>query len=191
MAVGFTQWTVLPHKPLEKHADNFWTVSGKLKTTTRVMCLAKLSDARVVVHNAIALEEPAMREIEAWGKPSFLIVPGGFHRQDAFIFKQRYPDIKVLCPTGAKKNVEKAVPVEGYFDALPPDPKVQLIEMESMKRMEGYMRVVSDNGTSLVVNDAIANIPSGNLFTRLMMGPIGQPSVPRVMRLLEIGRAHV
>ena len=34
-----------------------------------------------------------------------LVVPGGFHRLDAKIYKARYPQVKVLCPAGARQKV--------------------------------------------------------------------------------------
>ena len=52
----FTEWTVLPHRPIEKLSDNLWRVSGKMGNVRRQMVLAKLRDGRVVVDNAIALD---------------------------------------------------------------------------------------------------------------------------------------
>src|SRR4051812_45540873 len=107
MAKAFEQWTVLPHGPIEKLSDNLWRVSGTMPDgkTTRVMTIARFGDGRLLMHNAIALEEPLMAELEAWGKPSFIVVPNGFHRQDAKIYKGRYPEAAVLCPKGATKRV--------------------------------------------------------------------------------------
>jgi len=81
----YQSWTVLPHAPIEKLESNLWHVDAKMADgkTPRQMTLARMRDGRVVVHNGIALEEERMKELEAWGTPSFLVVPNGFHRQDA------------------------------------------------------------------------------------------------------------
>ncbi|MCC6808298.1 MAG: hypothetical protein IT381_12820 [Deltaproteobacteria bacterium] len=189
MAKVFEQWTVLPHEPIVEHQDNFWTVRGTMPQpkVKRVMSIARLQDGRLVVHNAVALDEPEMKKLEAWGTPAFLIVPGGFHRQDAKIWKLRYPQMKVLCPEGAKKNVGAVVAPEGTYEDLPADPRVKLATFAGMKKGEGYLSVQAPNGdTTIVVNDAICNMPKASplSFTGLFMAPTGVASVPRVMRMM-------
>src|SRR5262245_49018604 len=121
MAKAFQTWTVLPHQPLEKLADNLWRVEGTMPDgrTRRVMSVAKMRDGRLVIHNAIALEEPLMAELEAFGTPAVLVVPNAYHRQDAKIFKDRYPALRVHCPRGATKGVGKVVPVDGDYEDAP------------------------------------------------------------------------
>ena len=85
----FTEWTVLEHRPIEKVANNLWRVSGLMGSVQRQMTLARMRDGRVVVNNAIALDAASMAELEAWGEPSVLVVPNGFHRQDAALWTQR------------------------------------------------------------------------------------------------------
>src|SRR5258706_9731519 len=98
-------WTVLKHRPIEKLEPNLWRVEGDLPWSgTRVMTIVKLASGGLVIHNGIALEEDAMKEIEAFGTPEVLIVPNGFHRLDAKVYKDRYPKLKVLCPAGATKK---------------------------------------------------------------------------------------
>src|SRR5690349_16687696 len=123
MAKCFTEWTVLPHEPIEKIADNLWRVVGFMNDgkVQRQMVLGRMADGRIIVHNGIALEEPQMKEIEAWGKPSVLFVPNAFHRQDAFIWKQRYPEITVVAPAAARKGVSKIVKVDAITEEAPGD----------------------------------------------------------------------
>lgn len=48
----FTQWTVLPHEPLEKHSDNLWSVSGKMPGgNQRRMTIVKRADGGLIFHN--------------------------------------------------------------------------------------------------------------------------------------------
>ena len=66
----FETWTVCPHQPIEKIHDNLWRVEAPFPGSPfpRTMILARLGDGRIVVHNAIALDEAEMKEVEAWGK---------------------------------------------------------------------------------------------------------------------------
>jgi hypothetical protein len=92
MAKCFTTWTVLPHDSIEKHSENLWSVSGNMPSgNQRRMTIARRADGKLVIHNPIALDDAEMKEVEALGKPAYLIVPNAFHRQDAIIYKQRYP----------------------------------------------------------------------------------------------------
>ena len=184
MAKTFTQWTVLPHKPLEKLADNLWSVEGTMPSgdVRRVMVLARLGDGRVVVHNAIALEETHMKELEAWGTPSFIVVPNGYHRQDARIWKDRYPAAKVLCPEGAKKKVAKVVAPDGSYDDLPADPDVTLAHLDGCKKGEGALVVRSGDRATVVVNDVLMNIPKAGGMMGFALAPTGRFSVPRLFR---------
>src|SRR5579871_6107208 len=100
MPKAYATWTVLPHRPIEKLEPNLWRVEGDLPggNGTRVMTLARYRDGRLLVHNAIALEEELMKEIEAFGRPEVLVVPNSFHRLDVKVFKDRYPGATVFAP---------------------------------------------------------------------------------------------
>jgi len=49
----------------------------------RTMTVARLTDGRLVIHNGIAIADIQLRQLGALGTPAFLIVPNGFHREDA------------------------------------------------------------------------------------------------------------
>src|SRR5205823_2464698 len=139
MPKAYDKWTVLPHRAIEKLEPNLWRVEGDLPggNGTRVMTVVKLDDGGLLVHNAIALEEDQMKEIEAFGKPKILVVPNGFHRLDAKVFKERYPTMSVLCPAAAKKKVAKVVPVDGTYDDGLKDANVRLFHLDGAKQHEG------------------------------------------------------
>jgi hypothetical protein len=83
MAVCFTEWTVLPHEPVQKLAENLWRVEGALgKSNRRAMSVVRLRDGRLIVHNAIALDEPEMQELEAWGEVAAILVPNAARALD-------------------------------------------------------------------------------------------------------------
>lgn len=178
----FTTWTVLPHKPIEKLAPNLWRVSGTLGKVQRQMVLARMADGRVFVHNAIALDDAEMAELEAWGEPSILFVPNGYHRQDAAIWKQRYPKATVVAPPGSRKRVEKVVHVDLVSDAMPGDDTVRLVPLAGMPA-ESLLEVKTDSGTTLVFCDAILNMPKLGLPMSVFLGPTGMVSCPRASRM--------
>ena len=187
MAKCFTTWTVLPHDPIEKHAENLWSVSGTMPGgNQRRMSIARRADGKLVIHNPIALDEPEMKELEAFGTPAFLIVPNAFHRMDSIIYKQRYPEISVLCPRAARKKVSQVVEVAGHLDELPKDESVDLFHLRGMKEREGALRVRSKSGTGLVFNDTLLNLPRRGGLMGFMLGPTGAAAVPRFTRLLMV-----
>ena len=183
MPACYTEWKVNPHHGLEKHAENLWSVEGKMENgVLRRMTLAKFADGRIVVHNAIALEEPLMDEINAWGQVAAVLVPNSFHRMDCRIFRERYPSAKVYAPANALKSVGKATPVDGSYADAPGDATVQVRHLAGIKDSEGIITVQSADGATIVGNDMIMNTPAASGMVALFTGPTGQLRVPRFAR---------
>ncbi|WP_225408524.1 DUF4336 domain-containing protein [Stigmatella hybrida] len=182
-------WTVLPHGPLERLAENLWRVEGALPRMSlkRVMTVVRRDDGTLVIHNGIALEEPVQRELEALGPLSSLIVPNRMHRLDAPAYKQRYPSLRVFAPSGGRREVEEKVPVDGVYEDFPHGEDVRLEMLHGVKEAEGAMLVRSKDGTTVVLNDAVFNMDRkrdvlGFLFTTLL----GSAPGPRVSRLAKL-----
>jgi hypothetical protein len=185
-----TEWKVLPHGPVEKVDDRIVTVQGDIPMPLgkfpRRMTVVGLSGNRSAIFSAMAVTEPAMRRIEEVGKPSFLIVPNGHHRLDAHAWKDRFPNLKVLCPPGAKESVSDAVPVDSTEDILN-DKDVDFVIVEGTGEGEAALVVRRKGGTTLIVNDAIANVQhphglGGKLIARLAGFGVKRPQVPRVVK---------
>jgi hypothetical protein len=190
MPKAHTSWTVHRHGPIEKLTDNVWRVVGSMSgpPIPRTMVLVRLRDGRIVVHSAVALDEATMKEIEAWGTLAYLLVPGIGHRLDAPAYKARYPAMVVMCPPGARKNVEEVVPVE-RTDVAFDDPDVSWTTLGGTGDREGALTVRSPQGTSLVLNDTMMNMPHGPGFGGLVgrvIGFTGPTKLPPVTRLLLI-----
>lgn len=188
MAKVHDSWRVLPHQAIEELAENLWRVQGSLEgmALRRVMTIARLADGRLIVHNAIALDEPSMDRIDAWGAPAYLIVPNGYHRLDAPAFKQRYPKVQVLCPRGARKKVAAVVPVDGTYEDLPADDTVRLETLSGIGGGEGAMIVRSKDGATVVLNDVLFNMPHGKGLTGLMFRHVTQSTGgPRISRIVR------
>ena len=194
MAKFHEAWTVFPHGPVETVDDGILTVEGEIRMPLgrfpRRMTVAKLGDGRTVIFSAVALNEPAMREIEALGAPAFLVVPNGFHRTDARPFKQRYPGLKVICPPGAKKRVEQAVAVDATTDILA-DTSVEFLIVPGLGEAEGALAIRRKGRTTLVLNDIISNVrhPKGvgaNIMARLFGFGVKGPRMAREVKWLFV-----
>jgi hypothetical protein len=185
MPQPFTQWKVLPHGKLSKIDDNILSVIGTIPmpvgNMTRRMTVVRLRGGRLVIFSAIALDESEMRVLEDFGKPAFLIVPNDHHRLDAKPWKDRYPSIQVIAPPGARKKIAQAVAV----DTTKPDfgdSDVALITVPGTQAREFALEVIGPTGTTLVLNDIIANIRDssglGGWLLRLMGFAGDRPNVP-------------
>jgi hypothetical protein len=193
MAKPLNTWTVLPHGKLSVVDDNLLTVTGQLHMPfgdfPRRMTVARLQDGRLVIFSAIALDESEMHALEAFGKPTFMIVPNDIHRMDAKIWKDRYRELCVIAPEGARAKVEEVVNVDAT-DIDFHDPRVHYLTVPGMAGHEAALLVETSSGTTLVVNDLIWNVDNrpgvgGWLFRVLgMTGP--EPRIPGVVRMRAI-----
>ena len=96
MPKAHEDWKVLAHEPVVKLAENLWWVRGAIPgmSLKRVMTVARLADGRLALHSPIALEAPAMAELEAHGR----VTEAGraaFARRDerkdaGYSYEQRY-----------------------------------------------------------------------------------------------------
>jgi hypothetical protein len=188
MAKCYETWTVLPHRPLEKLEPNLWRLEGDLPSGngTRVMTIAKMRDGGLVIHNAISLEPELMAEIEAFGPPRLLVVPSGFHRLDAKCWKQRYPEAKVIGPAGSRKKIEQVVALDATYETTLGDDDVRLSHLPGTRDAEGAMVVRSGDHVTVVVNDAINNLPKLSGLFGFLFAPTGVVAVPRFARWMMI-----
>jgi len=193
MPKSFEHWKVLPHGKLTPVDERILTVTGDLHMPLadipRRMTVARLADRRLVVFSAIALDEDSMRELEAFGTPSFLIVPNDHHRLDAKAWKERYPAIQVVAPEGSRKKVEEVVPVD-TTDPRWGDPDVQFVTVPGTRGRESALLVRGAGGTTLVLNDVIGNIHGesgfGGWFLRRMGFAGDEPHIPRPVKLMMV-----
>lgn len=187
MPKAFDTWKVLAHEPLDKLTNTIWSVSGNLPNMAlnRLMTIVRMQDGRLLVHNAMALEEELMSDIEAWGKIAFIVVPNGWHRLDCAVFKKRYPDARIVCPAGGRKKVEEVVPVDLTYDDFKGDETVSFEHMAGLNQAEGVMKIRSEDGVTLVFNDLVFNVPHQGGFTGLVFRVLGSTGGPRVTRIMR------
>jgi hypothetical protein len=185
MTVAFKTWKVLPHGKLTEIDKNILTVVGEIPMPVgqfrRRMTVVRLNDGRLVIFSAISLQDDEMRALEAYGQPAFLIVPNDHHRLDAKAWKDRYPDIVVVAPEGARAKVEEAVQVDTSRVDFG-DEAVQLIDVPGTRAHEAALVITGPTGTTLVLNDVVANIQGekgfGGWLLRMMKFAGDEPQIP-------------
>ena len=193
MTKPFQQWTVLPHGKLVQSDENILTVVGEihmpLMDLPRRMTVVRLVDARLVVFSAIALDENEMSALEAYGRPAFLIVPSDKHRLDAKPWKDRYPEIQVVAPEGARDKVEETVQVDTVSPRFD-DPDVQFVTVPGTRGREAALVVRTPKGTTLVLNDVVGNIRDAAGFGGWLLHLAGfagkEAQVPAVVKMAVI-----
>jgi hypothetical protein len=199
MTAPYKDWTVQPHGPLNPIGENMLTVVGSIHMPLgefpRRMTVVRLSDGRLIIYSAIALEEEQMAELEAFGTPAYLIVPSERHRLDAPAYKERYPDLAVLAPSGARAKVAEVVPVDAEGADFG-DPGVTWVEVPGTKGTEAALEVKGSDGLTLVVNEIVGAIHhAGGVRGWLLklMGFAGdEPHVPAPVKMaFSKGRADL
>ena len=182
-------WPVLPHDPIEQLSENLWRVEGDLPRfgMRRVMAVIRLSDGRLVIHSAIALEEPAMQQLESFGTPAFLLVPHKRHRMDAPRFKRRYPDLKVLVPPAVRKPASEVVRVDGTYADLPADPALSAEVLAGCGEAECALTAHSADGASVILNEVVFDLPPPkNALGRAALNLVGFGPGARVTPVVKL-----
>ena len=183
-------WNVLPHGKLTPIDDGMLTVEGRIKMPLmdlpRRMTVVRLHDSRLVVWSAIALDDAAMATFEAFGRPAFLVVPNDHHRLDAKAWKNRYPELKVIAPEGAREKIANVVAV----DTTSPDfgdPGVTFVTVPGTRAHEAALVVRRERGTTLVLNDLVGNIRAASGIDGWLLRLAGfagdDAQIPRVVKM--------
>ena len=183
-------WNVLPHGKLTPIDDGMLTVEGRIKMPLmdlpRRMTVVRLHDSRLVVWSAIALDDAAMATFEAFGRPAFLVVPNDHHRLDAKAWKNRYPELKVIAPEGAREKIANVVAVDTTSPDLG-DPGVTFVTVPGTRAHEAALVVRRERGTTLVLNDLVGNIHAASGIDGWLLRLAGfagdDAQIPRVVKM--------
>src|SRR5471030_817080 len=184
MPKPFDTWTVLPHTPIEIVEENILCAEGPLGKFPRRMTIVRISGRRLIIHSGFALDESEMARVEDFGKPSFFVVPSAIHRMDVKPWKQRYPELTVVCPPAARSKVEELVKV----DTVAPDfgdPAVEFTTVYGTEAHESALILKGEQGITLVLNDIIFNVSKQPGVVGFIFGVLGvtgpKPLLPWVV----------
>jgi len=118
------------------------------------------------------------KKIEELGKITFINIPNRYHRLDAGVYKNRYKDAKVICPTRSKVKIEEKCKV----DVVDEDPGIyngtgiKVLNIVGVKAENVFELDISEGSTinekgdkALVFCDLIINhFPIKNKFKRFI-----------------------
>lgn len=187
MTAPFKEWTVLPHGKLTRVNERIVEVVGELKMPLlelpRRMTAVRTKSGGLVIFSAIALREPDMAELEAFGCPAFLIVPSLRHRLDAPAYLKRYPKLIVVSPRTGAEKIGEVVRVDTHTPDFG-DATIRYVEIAGDSALE----VDSDDGLTVIVNDLIGDIHDqggvGGWLLKVMGFAGADPHVPKPVKLL-------
>ena len=189
-------WTrrILPHGPIEQLAETLWQVTGSLPRMAlpRNMLVYRRPDGRLWIHSAIALEAPAMTELERLGEPAWLIVPNALHTLDAPAYRRRYRSLQVLCPAATRAAIAKKVVVDGVVEEVLPPLGIAVLAPAGSKPLENAYRLPVGNG-ALAFCDLLFNVPHQKGFGgRILrwLGSTGYFGVTKIGRRLFVEDAN-
>ncbi len=177
-------WIVTPHQPIVKHEDNLWSVAGPVPGVAgidRRMAIVKLPDGKLLFYNAVPLDEAALREVQAFGQPAYLVIANFAHCIDGVAFRDRL-GLKVYGPASDQK-LPGRIKLDGHLGDLPKSPAAALEEVEGCKLGEPLLTVGSgpDHARkTLVFSDALMNMPNGPGLRGFIFKLMGFTPGPRV-----------
>lgn len=177
-------WLVAPHEPLETIAENVWSIEGvfpERPMIRRRMQIVRRSDGALVFHNAVPVNDEALEQLRAKGRPAVLLVPAPSHMLDIAPFAEKL-GLDVYCPAEIRALVEQKVAVKGDYGALPKDPTLVAHVLGGTSSGEAIFEARSPDGRGhLVVCDAVLNLAHlggfGGFFMRYIGRATGGPRV--------------
>jgi hypothetical protein len=152
---------VLPHGPLVRLDERLWQATGSLARMPlpRNMLVYRLDDGGLLVHSAIALDEPGMQALAALGPVEAVVVPNGFHRLDAKFYRARFPMARFLGPEGSRKRIEQVVHLDDTCEAALPALGVAAHVPDGTRGHEVALELPIAGGVALVFCDLVFNVP--------------------------------
>ncbi|MBI5517273.1 MAG: hypothetical protein HY909_26105 [Deltaproteobacteria bacterium] len=188
---------VFPHGDITPLANNLWWVKSAQKglPLPRNMAIYRLPDGGLVLHSVVCMDAARMAALEKLGAPKYMIVPNEGHRTDAPRYKARYPQLRVLCPSGARAKVEEIIKP----DATCEDPTLGVSSFGVTWHAQDGTKPPShelayevdiDGGKALILNDLLGNGPklSGDFRAPMfnLLGSGGVLGVPRIVRWMFV-----
>lgn len=163
---------LFPHGDFQRLAPNLWVVRGGLPFPLyRNMVVYRLTDGRLMLHSLVALSEAGMKQLEALGRPSIMVVPHGYDGMDAPWYFERYPQAAFLTPDEERSRLAE------HFTNITDDPArllpslgITLHKVVGLRFTEYVLEAPVAGGAALIFNNALDNggaCPPG-LLGRLM-----------------------
>jgi hypothetical protein len=181
----------MPH-PIYSHggpiplAENVWQVTGSLKIPVpRNMTIVRGAQGGLVLYSVIAMNAGGMGELEALGRPRFMIMPHRRHQMDAPFYAARYPDLRILAPEPTRIG---GVTVHGGLDELRAL-GIEAFVLPGNDHEDVVMDIPFGDARALCVCESLGNVKLSGMLALLLraLGPPGGGfGVARAVRIREI-----
>jgi hypothetical protein len=157
---------LFPHGEFRQLAPNLWIVRGGLPFPLyRNMVVYRVPDGRLVLHSLVALSDVGMKQLEALGKPSIMVVPNGYDGMDAHWYFQRYPQAAFLTPDEERSRIEgEGTKITDDPARVLPSLGFKLHKVAGLKFTEYVLEAPVEGGTALIFNNVLDHsgaTPSG------------------------------
>ena len=126
-----------------------------------------------------------MRELEALGEPSVMVIPHWDHWAHIAAFKKRYPKLDVVCPRASVDRVSKHMKVEYSCEEYFPRHGVTYHQPLGIDPFEGVLEVPVGGKVAVIMNDLITNVPHQAGFYGLLLRLTGSTGKPRVIYMVK------
>jgi hypothetical protein len=184
---------MFPHGEFRQLAPNLWIVRGGMPFPLyRNMVVYRLPDGRLILHSLVALSAGGMKQLEALGQPSLMVVPHGYDGMDAHWFVDRYPQAAVLTPDEERFRVEEdGTKVTDDLARVLPSLGFKLHKVAGLKFTEYVLEAPVDGGTALICTSVLANRGAtppgflGRLVAKTLMSG-DKLATGRMMRLFMV-----
>lgn len=191
---------------LEKVSDKIWVANGWmtwLPTFPLTMTIVKLTPSDgspcedLLLYSALYFNEDLARQIEALGNVRYIAVPSIFHDSFSNMWKQRFPEARLICAADARHEIEKAYPIDSTFEEeLPPfdmvlhNPTLFLYPNFALGERvfevpSGMKGECGEESRALLFSDLVQNNPPNTVLTASPMGWAGL-RVARFFKLVGV-----
>lgn len=179
---------VFPHTPLRALAPDLWVTRGEFPAARlpRNMVVYRSTEQALLLHSVVALTKPEMRELEALGEPSVMVIPHWDHWAHIAAFKNRYPRIAVVCPKASISRVSRHLKVDSSCEDYFPRHGVTYRQPPGIHPFEGVLEAPMGEGkVALIMNDLITNVPHQPGMYGLLLRLTGSTGRPRVIYFIK------
>jgi len=175
---------VFPHTALRQLAPDLWVVQGEFPAAKlpRNMVVYRYAQDSLLLHSVVALNERAMKELEALGEPSVMVIPHWDHWAHLAAYKRRYPKIEVVCPRASIERIRKRVHVDYSSEEYFPRHGITYHVPPGIEPVEGVLEAPLGGGElAVIMNDLITNVPHQPGFYGLVLRLTRSTGRPRVI----------
>eukprot|EP01091_Cochliopodium_minus_P010687 TRINITY_DN2889_c0_g1_i1.p1 TRINITY_DN2889_c0_g1~~TRINITY_DN2889_c0_g1_i1.p1 ORF type:complete len:332 (+),score=99.78 TRINITY_DN2889_c0_g1_i1:35-1030(+) len=105
---------ITKHGKIEEIKPNFFKLTSSQwgMNDLRLMSIYRMNSGGLLIHGALAINEEEIKNLEKLGSPEIIIVPSLSYEVDSKVYKERYPEAKLVCPEPIKEKLQSHLPID-------------------------------------------------------------------------------